>query len=88
MHALTFQYEHRDTKRGRNIATRTFPSIFEQKEVLILRKFDALLFAHVMLLDWRCQIKGCSHTRRGKICSQISNYGRDSTVNFVSTQGH
>jgi hypothetical protein len=68
--------------------TRTFPSIFEQKEVSILREFDALLFAHVMVIDYRHQMKAYAHTRRGKISSHISNYGRDFGVKFVQTRGH
>jgi hypothetical protein len=74
-----------------NIATqniRTFPSIFELKEVAILREFDALLFAHVMVIQNRRQIKGCSHKRREKFRSHISNYRRDFSVKFVPTQGH
>jgi hypothetical protein len=67
--------------------TRTFPSIFEQKEVSILREFDALLFAHVMKIDSRHQIKGFSHTRRGKSSSHISKSRRDISVKFP-TRGH
>jgi hypothetical protein len=74
-----------------NIATqkpRTFPSIFEQKEVSILREFDALLFSRVMVIDFRRQIKGCSLARREKIRSHISNYRRGFSLKFVPSRGH
>jgi hypothetical protein len=39
-------------------------------------------------MQYRRQIKGCSHTRQGKIFSHISNYGRDIGTKFVPTRGH
>jgi hypothetical protein len=68
--------------------TRTFPPIFEQKEVSILRKFDALLFAHAMAIHCRRQIASRFHTWREKMCRYISNFRRDIGTKFVQTQDH
>jgi hypothetical protein len=66
----------------------SLPSTFEQKEVSILHKFDALLFAHVMLIQSRRQIASCIIHGEKKIRSHISNLRRDFSVKLAKTRDH